>query len=83
MKLNYGIKVLQFGIEKIWKMFFENVWEPMMLLHEQILSFTKLCDPLELNKQNSAIYLLVYVAFNQQVQKNLPLGKCFFVNQFF
>ena len=27
MKLNDGTEVLLFGIEKVWKMFFESVWE--------------------------------------------------------
>jgi len=27
MKLKDGIKVFQFGIEKVWKMVLENVWE--------------------------------------------------------
>jgi len=28
MKLNDGIKVFYFGIGKVWKIVFENVWEP-------------------------------------------------------
>jgi len=26
MKVKVGIKVFEFGIEKVWKMVFENVW---------------------------------------------------------
>jgi len=28
MKTSDGIEVFSFGIEKVWKMVFENMWEP-------------------------------------------------------
>jgi len=28
MKISDGIKIFSFGIEKVWKMVFENMWEP-------------------------------------------------------
>jgi len=31
MKISGGIKVFSFSIEKVRKMFFENVWEPCYL----------------------------------------------------
>ena len=32
MKLNDRIKVFKFGIEKVWKMFFANVWIPSSVI---------------------------------------------------
>jgi len=31
MKISNGIKVTSFSIEKVWKMFFKNVWEPWIM----------------------------------------------------
>jgi len=28
MKIRHGIELCKFSIEKVWKIFFENAWEP-------------------------------------------------------
>jgi len=31
MKITFGIKVLKFSIEKVWKKVLENVWDPWLV----------------------------------------------------